>query len=369
MLFRIGICSLIHEIGHALAAVLEDVPLAGFGFNVLLVMPVAYTQLSTEQMNSLQTWRRLRIFCAGIWHNLLLAAFCFLTMSSLPFLLAPFYHIDNSIVVKRIQNDSPLAGDNGIFAGDVIESINDCRIQNIKTWYKCLAIAIRDPPAYCIQSDYVLEHDESVPVTHTNNGFVECCDRNNGKSLCFEYINEEGSYGLIELPQFICLNIRNTIDHSRGYCHRTSGKCEKSFCIKPMMNNSTTVMQIKRRNNKDVMYLGHPADLANTIAVSEFVPKSFLFSEHFADGFLLLLKYLVVFSLGLAALNIIPCFYFDGYHITKVSVNHLLEKLVPERHRRDCITMTITSIGTFSLIVILIKSLWYSIFIHKFSMS
>lgn len=355
-----GICSVVHEMGHAFAAVLEDVPVTGFGFNVILVLPVAYTHLGSEQMNSIRTWRRLRILCAGIWHNILLAAICFLIISLLPLILTPIYHINFSVIVKSMQKDSPLTGSRGIAVGDIITSINDCRVKDIDSWYKCLVNAIKHPPAYCIPSEYVLEHDESVQVSHTN-GVVECCDRSNEKNICFEYMNEEGSYSLIELPQFMCLNVRNTIEHSRAFCHRSSNKCIDSFCIKPMFNNSTTLIQIVRNDQSDVIYIGHPYDLAHKMKVSSFVPKTFLISAHFADGIFLLLKYLVVFSLGLGTLNIIPCFHFDGYHITSTTINYLLQRLVPERHRRECIIIAITSCGSLFLLTALMKSMWYSI--------
>lgn len=219
---------------------------------------------------------------------------------------------------------------------------------------------------YCIPSEYVLDHDESVPVSHTNDGVIECCDRTNVKNLCFEYMNEEGSYSLIELPQFMCLNMRKTIDHSMSYCHRTRGKCKDSYCIKPMMNNATTLMHIKRIDKPDVMYIGHPSDLAYTIKVSPFVPKTFLLNSNVADAILLILKYLVVFSLGLATLNVIPCFYFDGYHITSATINHLFQRLIPERNRRECITIAITSIGTLFLFITLSKSVWHSVLQYAF---
>lgn len=356
-----GICSLVHEMGHAFAAVLEDVPLTGFGFNVFLVLPVAYTHISSEQLNGLRTWRRLRILCAGIWHNILLAVFCFTLMSLLPILFTPFYNIDKSVIVKNIKRNSPLIGERGLAVNDVIQSINDCDVKNMETWYTCLINTITHPPSYCITSEYVLDHDESVPVSHTNDGIIECCDRTNEKNLCFEYMNEEGSYSLIELPQFMCLNIRNTINHSKGYCHRTHGKCDDSYCIKPMINNATTLIHIKRIDKHDVMYIGHPSDLAYTIRVSPFVPKTVLFNSDVADAISLILKYLVVFSLGLATLNVIPCFYFDGYHIASATINHLFQHLIPERSRRDCITIAITSIGTLFLFITLSKSVWHSI--------
>lgn len=359
---RMGICSIVHELGHAFAAVIEDVPLTGFGFNVLLILPMAYTNISSEHMNSLRAWRRLRILCAGVWHNILLAAFCFAIMSMLPVLLHPFYAVDRSIVIKSMRRDSPLIGENGLSVNDEIVSINDCAVNNLDVWYACLVGTLKTPPAYCIASEYVFEHDETASVRHIVDGIIECCDRTNTKVMCFEYYNEDGSYSLNEIPQYMCLNIRNLMTNSLGYCHQAYSKCKDSFCVRPLMNNATALMQIKRANKPDVMYIGHPSDLARTIDVSVYVPKTFAFSANFADGIATMLKYLVVFSIGLATLNVMPCFYFDGYHIVNTIVNHCLKNVVAERSRRDCITIAISSIGMIFLFATLFKSLWQSIF-------
>lgn len=357
----LGICSVVHEIGHAFAAVLEDVPVTGFGFHVLLALPVAYTELGSDQLNTLRTWRKLRVLCAGVWHNVLLAGICFSIFSMLPFLFAPFYTINESVIVTGIKRDSLVTGERGLAVNDIITSINDCPVQNVDRWYECLVTSIRKQPAYCIPSEYVREHDESGPVFHTNEGITECCDQRNLRNLCFEHITtESGSYGLIELPQFMCLNVRKTIEHSLRYCHRNENVCKDSFCIKPLMNNATTVLQIKRINRPDVMYIGHPSDVALSVRVSQYVPKTGLLRAGIADGITLLLKYMVVFSLGLGLVNAIPCFCFDGYHITNTVANQLLQKYIPERNKREVIGITLTTIGTLVFVIALCKSLWHS---------
>lgn len=359
-----GICSFVHEIGHAFAAVLEDVPVLGIGFNVIIVIPVAYTHLNSDQLNSLRFWRRLRVLCGGVWHNILLAGLSLTLMPMLPIFFMPFYSVNEGVVVTSFNraNSHFAGGEKGFYINDIITKINDCQVTNMETWYKCLVNTIKHPPAYCIPSEYVLDHDESVPVFHTNEGVTECCDQKNILSICYEYVNEEESYSLIELPQFMCLNIRSTIAHSKAYCHRMQDKCgQGSYCIKPLMNNMTTIIQVERSHKDDIIYMGHPADLAFHIKVSKYVPKTTFLAAPFADGCHLLLKYLVVFSLGLATLNVLPCFYFDGYHILNTSINHFLQELVPERGRRECITLVITSVGTLTLIITLTRSLWHSI--------
>lgn len=356
----LAVCSIVHEVGHALAAVLEDVPLNGFGVQVFLAFPVAFTELATEQLNGLRPWRKLRVFCAGVWHNILLAILA-LAMWSIIFL--PFYTVDSSVSVIAIKPDSPLSGDRGLAVGDVITHINECRVRDAHTWYGCLANTIRNPPSYCIPSSYVLEHDESVPVYHSNEGVTECCDRNNPKNLCFEYQVSEDNHGLVELPQFMCLNIRKTIENAISYCHGPvygHGDCVESFCIKPMMNNATTLMRIKRSNGNDVFFIGHPSDLAFTVKISGFVPKTILFSASIAEKMSLLLKYLVVFSLGLAVVNVIPCFYFDGYYITNTLTNLILSPFI-DRNNREFIAMILKCLGTGFFIIAITRSLWHSV--------
>lgn len=135
------ICSVIHEFGHALAAVKEDVNLIDIGVNIFLCLPVAYVNISSERLTSLTQSRILRIMCAGIWHNLVLVLFAGVVYFSLSFLLAPFYIMGNGVIVTDVMLQSPLAGAKGLFPGNVITGINDCAVQDEETWQKCLSRA------------------------------------------------------------------------------------------------------------------------------------------------------------------------------------------------------------------------------------
>lgn len=340
------------------AAVLEDVPVTGFGFYIFLVFPMAYTEISSDQLNALRTWNKLRVLAAGIWHNILLALFGYLLFSLLSVIFMPLYSTNTGVVVTLIQKNSPLLGDKGLLVNDAITSINDCPVTNLDSWYDCLLITIKQPPAYCITSDFVLNHDESVPVHHsTNEGLIDCCDSRNVKNVCFEYLSE-AFYSVLELPQHMCLNARLAIENSLGYCQHSSKSCRDSFCIKPLLNNATTVMQMKRQGAPDVLYIGHPADLAKTVKVSEYVPKTRWFGAGLADGISTFLKYTVVFSFGLVVVNIIPCFAFDGQHIVNSVTNHALQSLVPERSKRDLVAFIINSMGSLFFVAALLKVLY-----------
>lgn len=47
---------------------------------------------------------------------------------------------------------------------DVIVQVNGCSVTDIASWQNCLAQAARwSTPGYCLPSEFIKEHDESVP--------------------------------------------------------------------------------------------------------------------------------------------------------------------------------------------------------------
>ncbi|XP_047990466.1 membrane-bound transcription factor site-2 protease [Leguminivora glycinivorella] len=68
-----SISSIFHELGHALTACQHDVQLLSVGISVFAIIPIAFVQLNGDHVVALPVTKRLRIFCAGVWHNLALA--------------------------------------------------------------------------------------------------------------------------------------------------------------------------------------------------------------------------------------------------------------------------------------------------------
>ncbi|XP_039437742.1 membrane-bound transcription factor site-2 protease-like [Culex pipiens pallens] len=357
----LAINSVVHELGHGLAAVLEDIPIKGFGFHVMLIIPMAYTQLDSDQLNGLRTWKRLKVLCAGIWHNLVLAACAYLLFMATPAMLSAVYRVNDAVMVTGIKDGSPLLGTRGLEQGDIITSINSCDIRNEGSWYGCLLETLHSQPSYCISPDFVHLNDESVPISHKSDGLIECCNAENKASNCFEYMEDINAED-VALPQHMCLNIRKVVENSFAYCHHQP-TCPEGHCFKPMINNFTTIMQIRRDRKPDVIYIGHPADLTRTIRISQFVPKTGLFQPGFADAIQLLLKYVTVFALGLAVINVIPCFGFDGQHIVATLLaNGLVTSRVPQKSKRDVIALCVNIVGTLFVFILLTKVFWQMIF-------
>ena len=74
---------------------------------VLWFLPVAFVSLSTNELEDLGAWRRLKIFSAGVWHNLILALVAYVCLIHVvPAIFAPLFQVvdelqlDNRLVVK-----------------------------------------------------------------------------------------------------------------------------------------------------------------------------------------------------------------------------------------------------------------------------
>lgn len=343
-------------------------------------MPLAYTEISAEHLNNLKWFKKLRILCAGIWHNCLFAALCYLLLSTMQFAAAPFYIMNQGIIVTNVASHSPLKTKNSLesslMEGNIIKQINDCEILNEESWYLCLLAAIRHKPAVCVSSDFIRLNDESVEIAHHSlDGTLQCCDEKNFKLNCFEYIDDLSNDAPVEIPQHVCLDIRRTMEDSYGYC-TTAGSCDRGFCLRPLLRNSTTILRIKRElqqrenmsqkhNLRDVIYMGHPLDVTRSVHISPFIPKLSYVNSAWGDVYVLFLKYNIVFSFGLAIVNAIPCFGFDGHHITNTIVNSFLVGRI-ERPKRDVISSLVSGVGTLLFALAFIKVLWLSLFRYLF---
>lgn len=98
----LAICSIVHELGHALAAAKEEVQLFGLGMFIFFIIPIAYVHISNEQLTMLPLRNQLRVTCAGVWHNIVLATVAAALLVFCTWLWAPLYSIGSGVYVKTI---------------------------------------------------------------------------------------------------------------------------------------------------------------------------------------------------------------------------------------------------------------------------
>lgn len=317
--FSLILCSIVHEIGHALAAVREDVTVNHLAVIIIFCLPIAYANINTDKLFSLQSWQILRILCAGIWHNLVLSFVAFLVYISLPYVFSSCFEVGNGVTISTIAKHSPLRGSKGLFVGDVVVRINDCLITDENSWYDCLNNLQQYKPAFCVDSDLIHSLDESIPLKHVENDNFDCCDQKRSSNLCFEYLDTAD--GILELPTHACLPARTIIEKSSNFCTFPPNTCPGNlFCFRPLLVNNTNLFKIIRRDKPNVVYIGLVTDLYRTIEVSSYIPEYLFKTTDLPDIVTKYCKYVIIFSLGLAIINIIPCMFFDGQHIIGILV-------------------------------------------------
>ncbi|KAJ6809032.1 membrane-bound transcription factor site-2 protease-like protein isoform X1 [Iris pallida] len=148
MFFSTSISVAIHEFGHAVAATSEGVQIEYIAIFLAVIFPGALVALNYDFMQSSPRSAALRIYCAGIWHNVMFCAVCGLTLSLLPTILTPLYIHREMPMVIGVPQDSPLV--NYLSPGDVIRSIDGSNIiilvNGLRRWFRSI------PKVFIIQS-------------------------------------------------------------------------------------------------------------------------------------------------------------------------------------------------------------------------
>lgn len=149
-----------------------------------------------------------------------------------------------------------------------------------------------------------------------------------------------------ELPPHTCLPGRIVMESTDEMCVTASDCSMGLHCLKPSLDNHTRLLRIKRANAKMVIFLGHPSEVYHTAQVSDFVPTYSIIPSAVPDMIVQMCKYVSVFSAGLAIINIIPCFYFDGQYIIQSVSDILLARKVKHKSVRAAVAACITVCGT-----------------------
>lgn len=350
--------SLLHELGHAMAAVREDVHLVGFSLTIFFVIPVVLTHL--DQIDTLSSVKQLRIYCAGVWHNIFLALVTAVVATALPWFLFPFYDFGTGVQVENVVKDSSISGRGGLLIGDKITQLNDCPVHGSTSWQECLVFALHDTNrGFCIPDSFIREHDESVPAKHLSESVIECCSNNSPHHLCFEYVGSESEP--LPLPQHSCLFARKVVELSSSTCLSASDCLPSLHCFRPSLENSTKLIRIYRTQRPVVLYLGGPAEIYNSVKTSDFISLYSFLPSALPDAITKLCQFITIFSSGIAILNIIPCFYFDGQYIIRATLDIFLSSKVPVSSVRQAISLCVTILGTLLLIFYTITMLFTSV--------
>ncbi len=353
--FSLFASTLFHEFGHALAADCHDVKILGYGVMVIFIIPAAFVSLSTPEFQSVGNFEQLKINTAGIWHNLVLALFTTVMLFALPYLLTPLFDRGGiaGLTVLEIDEKSSVNGASGLTRGDVLfESINGCQFDGIGAFFRCLRkLSKDDQTGVCIQQSLV----EDLKNTHLNGDDADCCVANvTGSSLCFEAVNHDHP----DLKH--CLPARQVMQQKKGFCNEVDriescgGETEK--CLVPLMSHdSEKLLQIRRRGDKDFLFIGAPSEVSRAILeITDYVPKFDFIPVNLPVVLEKTCYFITSFSLALALINVVPCAMLDGQHV----ITSLFRIFIPSCSSSALLSKIFVSTGSILLLANILLTLY-----------
>ncbi|XP_065300001.1 membrane-bound transcription factor site-2 protease isoform X1 [Dermacentor albipictus] len=336
------VCSIFHEFGHALAAVRENVRIQGCGLFVLGIFPGAFVDLPKDQLSVLSPWRQLKIYCAGVWHNIVAALLALLLLFGNKFLLAPFYAENSGVSVISVLKESGAHGPGGLLPGDHIIGVDSCDVRSMDSWKACLVQTLLLPQhGYCQKKNVVESEGTWSPK--------DCCHGQSNNSLCFAYM-EHGE------RKNVCLPARRTLQMSIRYCNSSCARDE--YCLKPILDNGTKLVEVKRANWQTMLFLGPPSELWHSVSVIKWVPRQLYLSVLPVHIYEVFLHYMLSFSGALALLNVVPCIALDGQWITQGLVKLLVQSMPWLRSSRKGVYLFIVLGGTVLLASNVVLGVW-----------
>ncbi|KAJ1284574.1 hypothetical protein BS78_03G215100 [Paspalum vaginatum] len=399
-----------HEFGHAIAAASEGVQIEYVAIFVAVLIPGAFVALNYDLLHSIPRFSMLRIYCAGIWHNVMLCAVCVLMTLLLPMLLYPLYVSGDGLMVTRIPQTSPLL--EYLSAHDVILSVDGMKITRTDEWIKVL----NQGTAAKSSGTEFLEGSERYVVTSSGKGYcVPSSWMDASKSLwqirdklycpdeliAFEKVicNSSGTFtektggasGQKEVEGKYCLIAKDVVKlrkcgngWQRTEDDGSSCACfEDEYCLVPVLTPGFSWIEVSyarpyslgclqkggnlssshdSNNNLgqnpcegSFVYVGDLLSAAHSVRLSPYQPR-WAFLLFVADIPYILengLRSLLHASAALAVVNSLPVYFLDGEAILETSLSCVT--WFTRRQQRQvlkvcCFLWTILSVITFSRI-------------------
>ena len=328
------IATVVHEAGHALAAVQERVRIRGAGLVLVVVYPGAYVEIDSADLERATPAARLRIFLAGVFHNAVLALLALVLLWALPLAVSPLFAsaAGAGAYVHSVDPSSPLAA--SLQAGHLVTRVDDCIVESPAAWQRCLSeVAMGAAPA----SRCVARGD--LPPRVRGPGDPPPC------------------FSIAAAGSVVCMKASSALSGDACPCLASQA------CLTPVLEPDAgisflyriTFAQSPAHSEQHIFFTGHPATVFAAVRVGDLFPR--------LGGWLALsaleavssvLSFVVSLSAGLAALNAAPVYTLDGEHVYAIGMAALFPRAP---HSAAIATTWLLRIGTGLLVVNIALSL------------
>ncbi|KAH9330283.1 hypothetical protein KI387_002391, partial [Taxus chinensis] len=244
-----------------------------------VLLPGAFVAINCDRLELLSCARVLRIYCAGVWHNAVCCAVCWLTLALLPVLLHCIYVHGENPMVLSVPRTSSLAG--YLSPGDIILEIDNIKVSSPKEWLEKLNLMHLQASEENILLDNLhitnkVNTKQSIHLSHFERGFcvpnhwllesqqieaanntLNCLDGNipftKISCLNHSYFNAEGNTSFSERlgQKTFCLRAKEVAQLSKcgsGWSlSLTTDICpcsESELCMEPVLSSGLMLIEI-----------------------------------------------------------------------------------------------------------------------------
>ncbi|CAI2166421.1 13328_t:CDS:2 [Funneliformis geosporum] len=339
-LIALLVCGILHEAGHAVAAFRELVPITDAGIFLYLFYPGAFVSLSSQYLDNSSPIKKLRIFCAGVWHNAVIFLLGTLILNSgiikLSMSLTGYRSVEGTgVSIISIEENTDFVGI--LYPSALITKIDDYELNDasLERWN-----------TYLLQNYKIINNTRGFCSSEKDTmPSLDCCNINaahpygNSESrevLCFQLSDQNNSHYQKELSCRQVKPILANVDEQR--CEKDSD-CDESLptCVLPYtplgfprpvriyFKHSPWNANQDENTEQILLWLGNLKDLWEIIQVSILQPRWSWVPLWIPLVSELILRYTASFSLALCILNILPAFQLDGHHALKAILTLLYE--------------------------------------------
>ena len=360
--------AIVHEFGHATCASSEQCNVDEVGFMFYFCLPSAYVSLNSEHIETKSTSAKLKIFSAGVWHNVILSILVVIVL----YLVIPvndgsrynpllFHRNEKGVYAWPADftvhelNTGQYALADTLFTESVanaatntvkqlpitITHLNDCKLENATSWEYCvMQIYSEEKKGYAIPSEKWKQVTENQ----------KCCTEDDPYALCVLNNSDETSTE----KQQGCIKARELLKYERCNPIQYENNSNGEKCVQPRecaQDKFTKLVQIYSVKNEYAtsssggsissspssstsstmpdLFLGDIRFFIHQVKVSSVYlnfPFSYLISLSSIELLASTLHYIFAFSTALAMLNMLPVPYLDGQYIVQALVEEVSQE-------------------------------------------